>query len=229
MGQGVAEEERYANILEAQLRANYPAFPIEVVDLGVQGFETVQEEKILYRMWDIVRPDLTVVQFYLNDTNITYGHYLPYRPQIPSRLRPFLERLLMFRVLEPWYDRPYRWLNDIPTYGELQIRSRNVDSRDWKLFAESVRNIGRWVLDHSGQPPFVLFLTDDPGKRDEFYRNVRHTFESNGFTWVEPEIAQYQPVSRFEFHPNATMHRAYAESLLKAIVESHQFKGLPAH
>lgn len=200
-----------------------------MVNLSIPGFETVQEEKILYRMWDIVRPDLTVIQFYPNDTNVTYDRFFSYKIQVPSRLRPFLERLLLFRILEPWYDRPYRWFNGMATYGELQMRSRNVESRDWKLFAQSVRNIGRWVIDHSQQSPFVLFLTDELGERDDFYLHVRKMFEGNGFNWVEPEITRYLPISRFEFHPNAEMHRAYAESLLKAIVESHQFKGLPAH
>jgi hypothetical protein len=26
-------------------------------------------------MWNIVRPDLTVIQFYLNDRNVTYDHF----------------------------------------------------------------------------------------------------------------------------------------------------------
>lgn len=54
-------------------------------------------------------------------------------------------------------------------------------------------------------------------------------FEGNGFMWVEPEVVRYLPVSRFEFHPDSEMHRAYVESLLKAIIESHHIKGLPAH
>ena len=120
-GQGVAEGERYSDILEAKLRTNYPALSIEVVNLSIPGFETVQEEKILYRMWDILRPDLAVIQFYLNDRNVTYDHFLTYKFPVPSRLRPFLERLLLFRVLEPWF-------NGIPTYGELQMRSHNIES-----------------------------------------------------------------------------------------------------
>ena len=47
MGQVVAEEERYANVLEAKLRIRYPALSIEVVNLSILGFETAQEEKIL--------------------------------------------------------------------------------------------------------------------------------------------------------------------------------------
>lgn len=229
MGQGVAEEERYGTIVETQLRAYYPETSIEVVNLGVQGFETVEEEKILYRMWDIVRPDLTVVGFYVNDTNVTYEGMEPHRFPVPARLRPYVERLLLFRLMEPWYDKPYRWLRNLPAYEDVQMRSRKVESRDWKLFAESVRNIGRWMHDHSGQPPFVLFLTHEPGKRDDFYQNVRKTFEGNGFMWVEPEVIRYRPVSRFEFHPDAEMHRAYAESLLNAIMESHHIKGLSGH
>ena len=54
-------------------------------------------------------------------------------------------------------------------------------------------------------------------------------FEGNGFMWVEPEVVRYLPVSRFEFHQDSEMPRAYVESLLKAIMESHHIKGLPAH
>lgn len=222
MGQGVAEEERYATLVEAQLRARYTTASIEVVNLGVMGFETVQEEKILVRMWDHVRPDLTVVGFYVNDTIVTYQGIESHRFPMPERLRPYFEQALLFRLAEPWYDRPYRWLRNLPTYDEVQTRARNVESRDWKLFVEKVRKINQRVRDESGQSPFVLFMTHEPGKHDEFYWNVRHTFESNSFIWVEPEITQYRPVSRFEFHPDAVMHQAYADTLSSAIIASQR-------
>jgi lysophospholipase L1-like esterase len=224
MGQGVAEDDRYTNILQGLLQARYSSRPVEVINLGVHGFETVQEERTLQRMGDVVHPDLTIVGFYVNDTNITYEGFLPYQLPVPSSLRPYLERFLLFRVLEPWYDPVYRWIWTIPSFSEVQMRSRNVESRDWKIFAQSVRKISAWVANHSRQSPLVLFLTTEPGKQDEFYWNVRRTFEANGFVWVEPQIARYEPVSRFEFHPNRVMHRAYAEYLSKAIIESRRIE-----
>jgi lysophospholipase L1-like esterase len=219
MGQGVAEEERFTNVLSARMSARYPLVPVEVVNLGVQGFETVQEERILYRMWKDVQPDLTIVAFYVNDTNVTYEGTETNRIPLPPQVRSVLERSLMFRVLEPWYDPPYRWLAGLPTYEEVQMRARNVKSKDWLLFAQAVKNIGRWVTERSDLAPMVMFLTHEPNKQDDFYWSVRRTFEGNGFHWVEPRVARYEPVSRFEFHPNAAMHHAYAEALFEAIPE----------
>ncbi len=219
MGQGVAEEERFTNVLSARMKSRYSSVPIEVINLGVQGFETVQEEKILYRMWNDIQPDLTIVAFYVNDTNVTYEGTETNRIPLSSRTRSVLERSLMFRVLEPWYDPLYRWIVGLPTYEEVQMRARNVESRDWVLFAQAVKNIGRWVAEHSGRAPMVLFLTHEPNKQGEFYWNVRRTFEGSGFHWVEPRVGRYEPVSRFEFHPNAAMHRAYAEALFESIPE----------
>ncbi|MGQ0810076.1 MAG: SGNH/GDSL hydrolase family protein [Nitrospiraceae bacterium] len=219
-GTGVAEESRFADILERRLHEHFPSQDIEVVNLGVQGFETIQEDKMLRRMWEAVGPDLVIVAFYVNDTNITYEHYLPYQIPFPQLVRSTLEHLLLFRQLEPWYDGGYRWWKGFPSYKQVQQRARNPDSHDWQVFAKSVQNIGQWVRSHLPRPPLVLLTTYEPHEQwDSFHLNVRRTFEQNGFLWVEPQGDRYRSISRFEFHPDEGTHEWYADTLFQAIVQ----------
>ncbi len=221
MGTGIAEEERYTNVLEKKLRERYPTVQVEVINLGVQGFETVQEEKIMRRMWSTIRPNLTIVGFCVNDPNITYDYYPAYKMPLPEKIRMLLNRSLLFRKLEPLYDRIYRQINHIPTFVEAMQRAYNTESRDWKIFERSVHNIGLWVREHTGQPPAV-FLTDAPAALKEgMYQQVHDTFVREGFIWWEVDTGYHSPVSRFESHPNAETHRYLANALFQTIVEQN--------
>jgi len=219
-GIGIAEEDRYTNVLETKLHERYPRLKIEIISLGVQGFETLQEERMMYRMWSSIRPNLAIVGFYINDPNVTYDHYLPYKIQVPEFILMLLKRSLLFRQVEPLYDVAYRKFKQIPSFKEVQDRAYNSDSRDWKVFERSVHNIGNWVREHTGQAPVVIFLADVEAARIAGkYEGVRNTFIRERYIWCEIEPGNYFPVSRFENHPNEKSHSLYADALFKTIVE----------
>ena len=73
MGEAVAEEQRYSDVLTRELRHTYPGVSIELINLGVQGLETVQEAKIMRRFWSVVEPDFVILGFSLNDPNLHYA------------------------------------------------------------------------------------------------------------------------------------------------------------
>ena len=105
MGQGVAESARYSDILAADLHAAYRYLSIEIVNLGIAGHETVQEERILRRMWPVVRPDLVILGFSVNDPNLHYRYQQPYTIPVPQALGKRLRSLMAFRQAESLYDR----------------------------------------------------------------------------------------------------------------------------
>jgi hypothetical protein len=226
-GIGVAEEDRYTNILERRLRERYPSRTIEVINLGVQGFETLQEVKMLRQMWSAVGPNLTVVGFYKNDTNITYDHYLPYEMPIPERIKPWFSNLLTFRLMQNPYDWLYRQMHHIPAFVEIQKRSLHLESRDWIIFEQSVQDISNFVMAHFQEPPIVIYLFDTMAGKEWAYDQVRHTFLKHGFIWSAVVGNDYEPLSRFEGHPNERSHRAYADALFKADVAGHLMSELP--
>lgn len=155
----------------------------------------------------------------MNDPNLHYDHFLPHKLPLPERIRSFAERLLTFRLLEPGYDPLYRMLYKIPTHGEEMWRAYDPSTEDWKIFLQSVENIGGWTVEHTGRSPIVINLTDmQELRRRGKYDSVREVFVRNGFVWCELESGYYAPVSRFEFHPNEESHRWYAEALFQTIV-----------
>jgi hypothetical protein len=226
-GIGVAEEDRYTNLLERRLQERYPSRKIEVINLGVEGFETVQEDKMLHRMWSVVGPNLVVVGVFMNDTNINYEYYLPYKVPIPVGVRPYFSRLLTFRLMDTPYDWLYRKMHHISTWDENIRRSLHPESRDWKMFEQSVQDIYNFVMANSHEPPLAIYLFDPIAGKEFGYDQVRQTFLKDGFIWTEVLSDGYIPVSRFESHPNEKSHRAYADALFKTIMARQFISDLP--
>jgi hypothetical protein len=227
-GIGVAEEDVYTNILERRLQERYPSRRIEVIDLGVQGFETVQEAHMLRQMWSVVGPNLTVVGVARGDTNITYDYYLPYKMPIPERVRLYVSHLLTFRLMEMPYDWLYRKMHHIPFEVDHEKRSLHFESRDWKVFEHSVQDIDNFVMAHTHEPPLAIYLFDTMAGKEWGYDQVRDTFLKDGFIWSEVLGNGYEPISRFERHPNERSHHAYADALFKTIVDRHLISELPS-
>ena len=67
LGWGVADDETYAARLERLLRARFPGRDLDVVNLGVGGYDTRQEVTLLARKAARLDPDLVLVGFYSND------------------------------------------------------------------------------------------------------------------------------------------------------------------
>jgi hypothetical protein len=222
LGIGVAEEDRLTEVLERGLREKYPDVKFEVINLGVHGFETVQEYKILERMWPVVRPNLTIVAFSETDPNISYAYHFEYKLPVKGRTRVMLEKLLLFRILDVVWDPIVRKTIHIPTAEDERNAAYNLRSRDWGIFEQSVRGIGGYVLGETGKEPMVIALVDVADfEKQNHYWPVRKCFEEAGFVWLDPgERFHSEPVSRFEQHPNARTHVYYGTLLLDKIVQS---------
>ena len=67
LGWGVGDDETYAARLEQLLRNRFPDQDLDVINLGVGGYNTRQEVAILERNVPRLQPDLVIVGFYLND------------------------------------------------------------------------------------------------------------------------------------------------------------------
>lgn len=74
-GQGVAAEEDFASLLEARLAAEAPDAAVEVLNLGVGGYNPYTEARLLEDVGLRYEPDLVVVQFCINDLNDPTLHF----------------------------------------------------------------------------------------------------------------------------------------------------------
>jgi lysophospholipase L1-like esterase len=74
-GYGVEEAEAYPQVLEELLSEFVPDFRIEVVNLGVGGYNAYNEAELLKGVGQSYEPDLVLVQFCINDLNDPTLHF----------------------------------------------------------------------------------------------------------------------------------------------------------
>ena len=67
LGWGVADDETFSARLERLLHERFPHRDLDVVNLGVGGYDTRQEVTLLARNVSRLEPDLVLVGFYSND------------------------------------------------------------------------------------------------------------------------------------------------------------------
>ena len=218
MGEAVAEEQRYSDVLSRELRRAYPGLSIEVINLGVSGLETLQEAKIMRRFWSVVEPDFVILGFSINDPNLHYDYFDTYKVPMPAALRNLLGRFESFRLFERMYDITYRKVRRKPTALEEMWEGYAPQSRDWQLFQRSVADIGMFTREKLNRAPMAICLHEvNELKQHGVYRQVMDTFEANGFTWVEIPSGVFHPVSRFEAHANESTHQQFAQALFERI------------
>lgn len=74
-GYGVEEAEAYPQVLEESLSELLPDFPIEIINLGVGGYNAYNEARLLEGIGRSYEPDLVLVQFCINDLNDPTIHF----------------------------------------------------------------------------------------------------------------------------------------------------------
>lgn len=74
-GYGVALEDSFAKRLETLLAARAPARPIEVLSLGVNGYNPYTEAALFIDVGVRYQPDLVLVEFCINDLNDPTMHF----------------------------------------------------------------------------------------------------------------------------------------------------------
>jgi lysophospholipase L1-like esterase len=78
IGMGVADDESFSARTEQLLRQRFPGKDLDVVNLGIPGYDTRQEVGLLRRHLAQLQPDLVLVGFYSNDVpDVLEGEVTP--------------------------------------------------------------------------------------------------------------------------------------------------------
>ena len=126
LGWGVHDRETYAARLEQALRRRHPAGELDVINLGVGGYNTRQAVGFLARHVATLRPDLVLLGFYLNDLPDALdddpsvaGTRIAARNPRPGQL------LYLNPMPSGWFERQLRKSRAIYVAGRAYRRLRN--------------------------------------------------------------------------------------------------------
>lgn len=214
-GWGVAEDNTVARLLEKRLAKS--GHPAEVINAGVGNYNTDMEVEYFLKTGRRFKPDIVVLNFYVNDPEITpaYGHqtFLDRHSYAYVYLRSRLDLIMrQTGVRRDWK----RYLNDLfdPEFEGWKVASRRIDE-----FAAAARQGGMKAL--------LVYYPDLHELGNYPFQQSRQMLESaaskNGLGFLdlvgavrghdEPSLW----VSPTDAHPNAIATKKFAAAIMQKL------------
>lgn len=228
-GQGVAEGERYTNLLEVELNREAGPYRFEVLNFGRPGAQTIDHIEILDRSALDSQPDFILLQWYVNDPQGKDGYIgLKTTPLFgSSTLKEALHHTsALYSVADiAWSSLQERfgWLESTTDYMVRRFEdSNNVDSREAARLLREFIDLCR----KNGKPlGIVLFPKLLPELRTGYKLAFLHERVLGECTRVGIECVDLRAVfaeftdartlwaSRFDNHPGPVANRIAADQL----------------
>jgi hypothetical protein len=174
-GAGLAENERYGNILDSLLASSFKDIKIEVINCGRSSSSTIDERDSLLRLRKIVDPDLLVVGFCINDPQPKYENYSIELEKFDSRWANFCKSLIVnFSYLKLNYlgdllsKLIYNVGEKLGSYPNVTIALANAyktDSQSWKSFVVALKDI-KAISDSIHCPAPIIAVFNQIGSID---------------------------------------------------------------
>lgn len=240
-GWGVARDEAYPAVLEDLLREHFPGRRFEVWNLGVPGYNTVQEVRALELRLDEIDPDAIVINYVANDMDLP--NFLAARPNPWTLSRLYLADLVSRRLALLRDEAPLP-LDLVGVEPEERSRRYRMDREriperyqalyGWDNMEAAFLHL-RQLAAARGIPALLLFNPDDytgilAGERTDARprpeRELGERLRRAGYRIVDPQrrIVRYLraralPTSslwirKTDSHTNPVRHRLLAEALL---------------
>lgn len=218
-GYGVRDEQTYPSQIEAALKKN---FRVEVLNLGVSGYQSEDVLKIVKKYIPLLRPNLIIYGVCLNDFLPSgvgqYENDMAYKFPLPERIKTFLsERTAVGQLVSRAYNallmhiglRNDFWTDILKDFDGYQTR-----------FSKDVKSMNDVALSE-GLPPIVaMVLNQYPNLNSKGYQIAmiaeKHLTHA-GLTVIPTEKfyrdydKQRMIVSPWEGHPNAQAHKIFAD------------------
>ena len=230
MGWGVAIDRVFTSVLEERLNREKPfgpAIAFEIANAGIGNYNTYFEQKLFQRQYPIVKPDLVVVQYAINDAE----------PRSMGRNNWLLQHSLL---ADYFFDR-FQHLRfaggsnkDLFSFYSQLYKD---DSNAWRQSIASLAAI-RDIAQKDGVPTLVMIIPDihelsaDTPFRS-LYTKMEQTFQKLDIPTINTfdEFRKHfgGDVSKLwiqsdDPHPNASGHELMADILYSYIVEANPLK-----
>jgi len=148
-GAGLGEKQRYSNMLDSLLRSEH--LSVEVLNFGYSGSPTIEERDLLVKIGKMVKPDLIIVGFCLNDPQPLSEDFSIEKEKFNQRysklFSAFQRRMSFVRLqytgdmMVKFFYKIARLFNAFPSDTEALGRAYEKNSREWKSFEQSLSDI----------------------------------------------------------------------------------------
>lgn len=184
-GAGLAPERRYSNLMEKYLTEKFPGKKFEVLNFGLSGGPTILERDNLRRYKDVVKPDLIVVGFCLNDPQPKGQDYSLEKEEFDKKYANVfygLNMLSKYAKLSRISARAKQAIYNIaesrkiiPTWQTALDRTYDKNSNEWREFEQALRDLKS--MSNEMQLPVPYFAVLNQGTKGS----------DKGLNYVEPD------------------------------------------
>jgi hypothetical protein len=217
-GVGVDRRWIYSTILEQKLKKDYH---VEIINLGVPGYQSEDVGATLQKYYDAVSPDLVIYGICLNDfLESGEGVYTKTMFEMPPYLK---ERSRLMEAVEYMVGAASRRVGlDRDFYDDIL---KNISGYQVR-FAQDLKRMNEFVSNKSGKPIVAMVLEPTPeygGRRYRLAQLAEHAANEAGMIVVRTETYFKEfngavfKVSRWEPHPNEFAHELYATMLYERV------------
>jgi len=219
-GQGVEWKETYLQQLEKNLnKSGRSSLRYKTINIGKPGWGTLNQAQFFFKNIQAYKPDVFILQFTLNDPEITPYHVRPFFPF-------WLDRIL-------WRSHLYFYGVKLYNFRQFPYKAfiRELFEEDqpgWVRSQEALRQMGRYCRQNRIKPILIIFpmvQSLNNYKFREIHKKVKAVGEKNGFTTIDlletylsdPNPERSLRVSQGDWHPNGKGHKLAAEALGRVI------------
>jgi hypothetical protein len=221
-GWGVSDGEPFADQMEPLLKST-TGRNWEVINAGVNGYNTQQEDTYFRREGVRYQPDIVVVTFVENDLDAVIDPNSTTWRRYPSWPHSLPEAVSRLTSLSYAYQSVHMFVRAeqmaAQRSGEVQGQSSKkvTDDPRWPAVKARLEGIARLCTKRDIRVIVVAFSRVDPG----FFSQLQESgIDTVSFTEAFAQVPEDQKhVSRVDPHPAAAVHRRMAELLVREIAQ----------
>ena len=229
----INEKNRLSSIIRSQLTNDYPK-QYQVFNMGISGNDAQQNLDLIEHFAPIIKPDLVVMAYVLNDALSNDGHYakvvgLP----IGQELKRFLyENLAFYRFLnfsagqlyKVFSDEDARLQSHHDSREQATMSSYEESSENYKKLEINFSKFRQLGLSHNFKTVVMLWPmfddeTDDNYPYTGLHKKIKDLSERNGFAFLDLFSTFYEHdgktlwVSEIDHHPNSLANKLAFETM----------------
>lgn len=216
-GWGVPREATFAARLEPLLSARLHR-PVRTINAGVGSYNTVQEVAWFRRDGLALHPDLVLLTYLENDTEVNEGPYDPGAAVTVAGRAPLDAALVLLRRSRLYQLAVYAYRCARPSAAPAAA----ADDRGWSASMSALGDLAA-QCDAQHVPLMIFFFRWGRHSSDALYADVvrharGHPVRDIGAWWGDQRVRELMR-SKIDTHPNAAGHRLIAARMAADVAD----------
>jgi hypothetical protein len=240
-GSGYRRPETFSGVMQQTLNNRLQAMGclnrVEVFNLGRCGANTVEEVQTILQETTVLKPDLVILAYVLNDPEV-------HPPDIKTFDPPPWVRAIHKMFLEEIHSYAYYWMfknftlfrGPVSSYEEYCLAIHKRDYHGWKKASDAIATLSKFKKEKDFDLLVIIFpifiFNDYPTDLRRVHKKVLDMMHGNDMEAIDLlQFFEANDKNLWEFrfsdddpHPNSLAHKLLGEYLAESVWERKSFK-----